>query len=60
MLPITMIERNTSRTLLIFRSIGVGTKRGYKLFTIASEDKIEEICDNRKYIYLRVFKKVHK
>ncbi|KAB7498848.1 WD repeat domain phosphoinositide-interacting protein 2, partial [Armadillidium nasatum] len=29
-----------------YTSIGVGTRKGYKLFTIASDDKIEEICEN--------------
>ncbi|RXG73678.1 WD repeat domain phosphoinositide-interacting protein 2 [Armadillidium vulgare] len=26
-----------------YTSIGVGTRKGYKLFTIASDDKLEEI-----------------
>ncbi|KAL7641457.1 UNVERIFIED_CONTAM: hypothetical protein RMT77_007328 [Armadillidium vulgare] len=29
-----------------YTSIGVGTRKGYKLFTIASDDKLEEICEN--------------
>ncbi|XP_037804047.1 WD repeat domain phosphoinositide-interacting protein 2-like, partial [Penaeus monodon] len=32
--------------LSLFRSLGVGTKTGYKLFSLNSVDKVEQICDN--------------
>lgn len=32
----------------IFRSLAVGTKTGYKLFSLGSVDKLEQIYENGK------------
>ena len=45
--------------MYFFRSLGVGTKDGYKLYSINNVEKIEQLCENCKLFIFNMHVKIH-